>query len=194
MSSIARKIAVFCGSRLGNDPIYQNVAEQAGKILAREGIRLVYGGGANGLMGVVADAVIRAGGEVTGVIPEFLTVREKMHECVSELIVTTSMHERKQIMFARAEAFWILPGGFGTFDEMMEILTWRQLERHDKPIILVNTANWGEAVVAMLETAVRQGFASEQARALLQVVPDVETALACSVWQERSAPVPVDTL
>lgn len=194
MSSIARKIAVFCGSRLGNDPTYQNVAEQAGKILAREGIRLVYGGGANGLMGVVADAVIRAGGEVTGVIPEFLTVREKMHECVSELIVTTSMHERKQIMFARAEAFWILPGGFGTFDEMMEILTWRQLERHDKPIILVNTGNWGEAVVAMLETAVRQGFASEQARALLQVVPDVETALACSVWQERSAPVPVDTL
>ncbi|MCH4143919.1 MULTISPECIES: TIGR00730 family Rossman fold protein [Acetobacter] len=194
MSSIARTIAVFCGSRLGNDPIYQNVAEQAGAVLAREGIRLVYGGGANGLMGVVADSVIRAGGEVTGVIPEFLTVREKMHECVSELIVTTSMHERKQIMFARAEAFWILPGGFGTFDEMMEILTWRQLERHDKPIILVNTANWGEAVVAMLETAVRQGFASEQARALLQVVPDVETALACSVWQERSAPVPVDTL
>ncbi|GAB3587947.1 LOG family protein [Acetobacter peroxydans] len=194
MSSIARTIAVFCGSRLGNDPIYQNVAEQAGAVLAREGIRLVYGGGANGLMGVVADSVIRAGGEVTGVIPEFLTVREKMHECVSELIVTASMHERKQIMFARAEAFWILPGGFGTFDEMMEILTWRQLERHDKPIILVNTANWGEAVVAMLETAVRQGFASEQARALLQVVPDVETALACSVWQERSAPVPVDTL
>lgn len=194
MSSIARTIAVFCGSRLGNDPIYQNVAEQAGAVLAREGIRLVYGGGANGLMGVVADSVIRASGEVTGVIPEFLTVREKMHECVSELIVTTSMHERKQIMFARAEAFWILPGGFGTFDEMMEILTWRQLERHDKPIILVNTANWGEAVVAMLETAVRQGFASEQARALLQVVPDVETALACSVWQERSAPVPVDTL
>ena len=194
MSSIARTIAVFCGSRLGNDPIYQNVAEQAGAVLAREGIRLVYGGGANGLMGVVADSVIRAGGEVTGVIPEFLTVREKMHECVSELIVTTSMHERKQIMFAKAEAFWILPGGFGTFDEMMEILTWRQLERHDKPIILVNTANWGEAVVAMLETAVRQGFASEQARALLQVVPDVETALACSVWQERSAPVPVDTL
>jgi uncharacterized protein (TIGR00730 family) len=194
MSSIARTIAVFCGSRLGNDPIYQNVAEQAGAVLAREGIRLVYGGGANGLMGVVADSVIRAGGEVTGVIPEFLTVREKMHECVSELIVTTSMHERKQIMFARAEAFWILPGGFGTFDEMMEILTWRQLERHDKPIILVNTGNWGEAVVAMLETAVRQGFASEQARALLQVVPDVETALACSVWQERSAPVPVDTL
>jgi uncharacterized protein (TIGR00730 family) len=194
MSSIARTIAVFCGSRLGNDPIYQNVAEQAGAVLAREGIRLVYGGGANGLMGVVADSVIRAGGEVTGVIPEFLTVREKMHECVSELIVTTSMHERKQIMFARAEAFWILPGGFGTFDEMMEILTWRQLERHDKPIILVNTANWGEAVVAMLETAVRQGFASEQARALLQVVSDVETALACSVWQERSAPVPVDTL
>ena len=194
MSFIARTIAVFCGSRLGNDPIYQDVAEQAGKILAREGIRLVYGGGANGLMGVVADSVIRAGGDVTGVIPEFLTVREKMHECVSELIVTTSMHERKQIMFARAEAFWILPGGFGTFDEMMEILTWRQLERHDKPIILVNTGGWGEAVLAMLETAVRQGFASEQARALLQVVPDVETALACSVWQERSAPVPVDTL
>ncbi|MFT8657479.1 MAG: TIGR00730 family Rossman fold protein [Acetobacter papayae] len=194
MSSIARTIAVFCGSRLGNDPVYQDVAQQAGKLLAREAIRLVYGGGANGLMGVVADSVIRAGGEVTGVIPEFLTKREKMHECVSELIVTTSMHERKQIMFARAEAFWILPGGFGTFDEMMEILTWRQLERHNKPIILVNTAGWGEAVVAMLEAAVKQGFASEQSRALLQVVPDVETALACSVWQEQGAPVPVDTL
>ncbi|MFT8368810.1 TIGR00730 family Rossman fold protein [Acetobacter papayae] len=194
MSSIARTIAVFCGSRLGNDPVYQDVAQQAGKLLAREAIRLVYGGGANGLMGVVADSVIRAGGEVTGVIPEFLTKREKMHECVSELIVTTSMHERKQIMFARAEAFWILPGGFGTFDEMMEILTWRQLERHNKPIILVNTAGWGEAVVAMLEAAVKQGFASEQSRALLQVVPDVETALACSVWQEQGAPVPMDTL
>ncbi|WP_025861354.1 LOG family protein [Acetobacter papayae] len=194
MSSIARTIAVFCGSRLGNDPVYLDVAQQAGKLLAREAIRLVYGGGANGLMGVVADSVIRAGGEVTGVIPEFLTKREKMHECVSELIVTTSMHERKQIMFARAEAFWILPGGFGTFDEMMEILTWRQLERHNKPIILVNTAGWGEAVVAMLEAAVKQGFASEQSRALLQVVPDVETALACSVWQEQGAPVPVDTL
>lgn len=109
MSSIARTIAVFCGSRLGNDPVYLDVAQQAGKLLAREAIRLVYGGGANGLMGVVADSVIRAGGEVTGVIPEFLTKREKMHECVSELIVTTSMHERKQIMFARAEAFWILP-------------------------------------------------------------------------------------
>ncbi|MFT9442632.1 MAG: TIGR00730 family Rossman fold protein [Acetobacter papayae] len=194
MSSIARTIAVFCGSRLGNDPVYQDVAQQAGKLLAREAIRLVYGGGANGLMGVVADSVIRAGGEVTGVIPEFLTKREKMHECVSELIVTTSMHERKQIMFARAEAFWILPGGFGTFDEMMEILTWRQLERHNKPIILVNTAGWGEAVVAMLEAAVKQGFASEQSRALLQVVPDVETALACSVWQEQGAPVSMDTL
>lgn len=194
MSAIARTIAVFCGSRLGNDPVYQQVAEHTGKVLAREGIRLVYGGGANGLMGVVADSVIRAGGDVTGVIPEFLSEREKMHECVSELIVTTSMHERKQIMFTRAEAFWILPGGFGTFDEMMEILTWRQLDRHDKPIILVNTDGWGEAVLAMLKTAVQQGFASEQACALLQVVPDVETALACSVWREQGIPVSVDTL
>ncbi|QEO17154.1 LOG family protein [Acetobacter vaccinii] len=194
MTLNVRSVAVFCGSRTGHDPAYSQEAVRAGELLARHGVRLIYGGGANGLMGIVADATIRAGGSVTGIIPEFLKTREKMHEQVSELIVTTSMHERKQIMFAKADAFWILPGGFGTFDEMMEILTWRQLGRHDKPILLVNVGGWGDCVVAMLDAAVRQGFASAEARALLVSVPDVETALSLSGRAHDGVELPMDVL
>ena len=194
MSSHAGSVAVFCGSRMGNNPVFHQTAQMAGEYLAQHSVRLIYGGGANGLMGVVADAAIRAGGAVTGVIPDFLKTREKMHERVSELIVTSSMHERKQIMFTRADAFWILPGGFGTFDEMVEILTWKQLGRHNKSIVLVNVAQWGNAVLAMLDEAVNQGFASPEARTMLDVVPDVPAALACSVPERRESTYPVDTL
>ncbi|NLI26142.1 MAG: TIGR00730 family Rossman fold protein [Acetobacter sp.] len=170
-------VAVFCGSRFGNDPVWREAAMAVGTGLAEQGIRLIYGGGYVGLMGAVADATIAAGGAVTGVIPEFLKAREVMHEGVSELIVTTSMHERKSIMFSRAEAFLILPGGFGTFEEMMEILTWKQLKLHNKPILVINVAGWADPVLNMLDAAVAQGFASEDARALLQAVPDVDSAM-----------------
>ncbi|AQT04936.1 TIGR00730 family Rossman fold protein [Acetobacter persici] len=194
MPSTLNAVAVFCGSRFGKNPLYKQAAQTVGQTLAQAGIRLVYGGGAHGLMGVVADATLRAGGAVTGVIPDFLESREKMHEGVAELIVTDSMHTRKQIMFSRADAFWILPGGFGTFDEMMEILTWKQLGRHSKPIILINTANWADMLLAALDAAVEQGFASAEARAMIEAVPDVETALARSLCAEQSDRVAVDQL
>ncbi|MBS1001814.1 TIGR00730 family Rossman fold protein [Acetobacter persici] len=194
MPSTLNAVAVFCGSRFGKNPLYKQAAQTVGQTLAQAGIRLVYGGGAHGLMGVVADATLRAGGAVTGVIPDFLESREKMHEGVAELIVTDSMHTRKQIMFSRADAFWILPGGFGTFDEMMEILTWKQLGRHSKPIILINMANWADMLLAALDAAVEQGFASAEARAMIEAVPDVETALARSLCAEQSDRVAVDQL
>ncbi|GFE94069.1 LOG family protein [Acetobacter persici] len=194
MPSTLNAVAVFCGSRFGKNPLYKQAAQTVGQTLAQAGIRLVYGGGAHGLMGVVADATLCAGGAVTGVIPDFLESREKMHEGVAELIVTDSMHTRKQIMFSRADAFWILPGGFGTFDEMMEILTWKQLGRHSKPIILINTANWADMLLAALDAAVEQGFASAEARAMIEAVPDVETALARSLCAEQSDRVAVDQL
>ena len=194
MPSTLNAVAVFCGSRFGKNPLYKQAAQTVGQTLAQAGIRLVYGGGAHGLMGVVADATLRAGGAVTGVIPDLLESREKMHEGVAELIVTDSMHTRKQIMFSRADAFWILPGGFGTFDEMMEILTWKQLGRHSKPIILINTANWADMLLAALDAAVEQGFASAEARAMIEAVPDVETALARSLCAEQSDRVAVDQL
>ncbi|WP_215761297.1 TIGR00730 family Rossman fold protein [Acetobacter sp. P1H12_c] len=194
MPSTLNAVAVFCGSRFGKNPLYKQAAQTVGQTLAQAGIRLVYGGGAHGLMGVVADATLRAGGAVTGVIPDFLESREKMHEGVAELIVTDSMHTRKQIMFSRADAFWILPGGFGTFDEMMEILTWKQLGRHSKPIILINTANWADMLLAALDAAVELGFASAEARAMIEAVPDVETALSRSLCAEQSDRVAVDQL
>lgn len=194
MPSTLNAVAVFCGSRFGNNPLYRQAAQLTGQTLAKAGIRLVYGGGAHGLMGVVADATLSAGGAVTGVIPDFLESREKMHEGVAELIVTDSMHTRKQIMFSRADAFWILPGGFGTFDEMMEILTWKQLGRHHKPIILINVENWASALLAALDDAVAQGFATPAARIMLQSVPDVESALLCSQNAEKTDRVSVEQL
>lgn len=194
MPSTLNAVAVFCGSRFGKSPLYKQAAQNVGQTLAKAGIRLVYGGGAHGLMGVVADATLSAGGAVTGVIPDFLESREKMHAGVAELIVTDSMHTRKQIMFSRADAFWILPGGFGTFDEMMEILTWKQLGRHSKPIILINVENWADTLLAALDAAVEQGFAASTARAMIESVPDVETALAHSQSAEKTDRVAVEQL
>ncbi|MFC0502790.1 LOG family protein [Asaia krungthepensis] len=170
--------AVFCGSRHGSVPAFGEAAREMGAGLAERNIHLVYGGGAVGLMGVVADAALRKGGEVTGIIPTFLHDREVMNDKVTDLIVTESMHERKRLMFAKADAFLILPGGLGTFDELMEIMTWRQLSLHDKPIVIVNIANWAVHVVAALEAAIEQGLADPSARGLYQVVQSVPEALA----------------
>ncbi|WP_025886712.1 LOG family protein [Asaia prunellae] len=169
--------AVFCGSRHGSRPEFGEAAREMGAGLARQRIHLVYGGGAVGLMGVVAEAALGAGGRVTGIIPSFLHDREVMNDGVTELIITESMHERKRLMFARADAFLVLPGGLGTFDELMEILTWRQLSLHDKPILIVNIANWAEHVIAALEASIQQGLADSSARQLYRVVPSVSEAL-----------------
>ncbi|MBE7211602.1 MAG: TIGR00730 family Rossman fold protein [Gluconacetobacter diazotrophicus] len=181
-------VAVFCGSRFGRDPRFRDAAAAMGLGLARLGMGLVYGGGDVGLMGTVADAALDAGGRVSGVIPDFLRRREVMHRGVTDLVVTGSMHERKQLMFARADAYAVLPGGLGTFDEFFEIVTWKQLGLHDKPILLVDVGGWGEAVAAVIARAVEQGFADEGANRLFERVADVPAALdRLRVSRERGA-------
>ncbi len=140
-------VCVFCGSRVGDDPAHKAAAEDAGRRIARNGWRLVYGGGGVGLMRVAADAALAEDGHVIGVIPEFLRVREAGHTGVDDLIVTDGMHDRKQIMFNLASAFLILPGGVGTMDETVEILTWKQLGNHTKPIVLVNLGGYWDPLL-----------------------------------------------
>ena len=170
-------VAVFCGSRFGANPAYAAAARATGEGFARAGIRLIYGGGKVGLMGVVADAVLDAGGDVSGIIPHFLSSREVMHERVADLTVTDPMHSRKQSMFSQADAFLVLPGGLGTFDETIEIVTWRQLHLHDKPILIADIEGWAQPMLAMIESAIRDGFADASARRLFTVLPSVETVL-----------------
>ena len=170
-------VTVFCGSRPGHDPAMLAAATALGTGLAGLGWRLVYGGGRTGLMGAVADAALAGGGRVVGVIPEFLTRREVAHDGVAEMEVTDSMHSRKQRLFALANAFVTLPGGLGTLDETVEILTWRQLGLHDKPVLICNVAGWAGALLGALEAAVQDGFAGEETRQLFEVLPDVPAVL-----------------
>ncbi|MGI4950433.1 MAG: TIGR00730 family Rossman fold protein [Janthinobacterium lividum] len=172
-SSSHLSIAVFCGSRFGNNPAFRTAGEQLGRALADTGKRLVYGGGQVGLMGVIADAVIKAGGDVFGVIPAFLQRREVAHQGPVALVVTDTMHDRKRRMFEAADAFVIMPGGIGTFDEAIEITTWAQLGLHDKPIFVVDIAGWARPYLAMIEAAIETGFAPAETRNLYQIVPDV---------------------
>jgi uncharacterized protein (TIGR00730 family) len=146
-----RRICVYCGSGPGTDPAYIQAAKAFGKTLAENGIGLVYGGGGEGLMGEVANAVLSNGGEVTGIIPEFLMVREHAHKRVPNLIVTRDMHERKQKMFEMADAFVALPGGVGTLEEIVEQMTWAQLGQHKKPILLANIAGFWQPLCALLD-------------------------------------------
>ena len=170
--------AVFCGSRFGNDPAFRAAAEALGQGLALAGIRLVYGGGRVGLMGVVADAALAAGGRVLGIIPAFLQRREVAHAGMVELVVTDTMHDRKRRMFEAAGAFVVMPGGLGTFDEAIEITTWRQLGLHDKPILVCNVGGWATPYLDLLAAAVRQGFAGPETAGLYEAVPDVAGVLA----------------
>ena len=170
-------LAVFCGSRVGTNPAYAESARVLGSGLARAGIRLVFGGGRIGILGVVADAVLAGGGDVLGVIPEFLTKWEVAHDRVTELVVTDSMHTRKQRMYEESDAFLIMPGGLGTFDEALEIITWRQLRLHDKPIFLCNVAGWAGPLIATIEHAIAQGFASPASLDLFEVIDGVPALL-----------------
>src|ERR1700761_2929432 len=172
-----RSVAVFCGSRVGVNPVYACAGRALGHALGSAGIRLVYGGGRIGIMGVVADAVLAAGGTVLGVIPEFLTQLEVAHERATEMEVTETMHTRKTRLYEESDAFLIMPGGLGTFDEALEIIPWRQLRLHDKPILLCNVAGWAEPLVATIEQAIAQGFADPNCRRLFEVVADVPALL-----------------
>lgn len=170
--------SVFCGSRLGVGSAFADLAAHLGAGLARQGITLIYGGAKSGLMGVLADAALQEGGAVIGVIPTFLHHREVMHEGVSELILTPSLHTRKQVMLDRAEAFIILPGGIGTFDELFEVLTWRHLRLHDKPIIILNYHGWADHLLASLKGAIAQGFADPDIQTCYEVMSDVDAVLS----------------
>jgi uncharacterized protein (TIGR00730 family) len=145
-----KTVCVYCGSGPGTNPLFMEAASALGTALAENGIRLVYGGGSIGLMGAVASASLDHGGSVTGIIPDFLTSRENALARVQELIVTPDMHERKRLMFERSDAFVALPGGIGTLEELVEQLTWQQLGRHSKPILLANIDGFWEPLLALL--------------------------------------------
>jgi uncharacterized protein (TIGR00730 family) len=144
-------VCVYCGSSPGTEPAFVEAAQDFGKILAESGVRLVYGGGSVGLMGALAGAVLDYGGEVTGVIPEFLTKRERPRRLAQELVITRDMHERKRAMFERADAFVALPGGLGTLEELVEQLTWVQLGHHKKPILIANISGYWTPLLALVE-------------------------------------------
>ena len=177
MTRPIRSVAVFCGSRTGHDPRHLAAARDLGRELARAGLTLVYGGGGIGLMGAVAEAALTAGGAVHGVIPDFLTRLERSQPGLTRTEVTDSMHARKARMFALADAFVTLPGGLGTLDETIEILTWRQLGLHDKPIIILDAGGWGQPLVALIEAVIDMGFAAEAHRRLFEVARDVPAVL-----------------
>ena len=151
-------VCVYCGSADGNDPRFADAADALGVELADAGLTLVYGGGSLGLMGRVARACMGAGGTVIGIIPQFLHDREVMLRDVSELVVTTDMHERKRLMFERADAFVALPGGIGTLEEVVEMMTWSQLGRHDKPIVLANIAGFWDRLSGLIQQMTQSGF------------------------------------
>ena len=156
--SIIKSICVYCASGPGNNPAFMQAAASFGRILAENGIRLVYGGGAVGLMGALAESVLDHGGLVTGVIPDFLVNREHMLARVQERIITPDMHERKRVMFERADAFVALPGGVGTLEELVEQLTWAQLGRHKKPILILNVARFWDPLCVLLDQMEKLAF------------------------------------
>ena len=173
-----RTLCVYCGSSGAVDERYRAAATELGTSLAAAGIELVYGGGRIGLMGLLADAVLAGDGRVTGVIPTRLRDRELAHQSASELIVVGSMHERKRVMAERADAFAVLPGGTGTLDETFEIVTWRQLGLHDKPIFLVNIGGYWQPLIDLFEHIAAQGFARPLVPQTLEIVSSVPALLA----------------
>jgi uncharacterized protein (TIGR00730 family) len=170
-------VAVFCGARSGTNPAHAAAARELGAGLAANGIRLVYGGGRVGIMGTLADAVLAGGGQVLGVIPEFLTQQEVAHPGVQEMVVTSSMHSRKQHMAEQADAFVSMPGGLGTLDETVEIMTWRLLRLHDKPILLCDVEGSAAPLNALIEAVIAQGFAGPEARDTFERVSGVPALL-----------------
>ena len=171
-----RSVCVFCASSDGVDPIFLEEAKALGKAIAERGWQLVYGGAQLGLMGSMADAALKHGGSVTGVIPHVLVSREIGHRGLTQLIEVSSMHERKAEMARRADAFLVLPGGLGTLEEMCEILTWALLGIHDKPIVLINVAGYWKAFLGMLDAAVAAGFLRSTSRAVPLVAADADAA------------------
>ncbi|CAB4901797.1 unannotated protein [freshwater metagenome] len=170
-------VCVYAGSNAGIDPAHADVARTLGRLLAEQGTGLVYGGGRTGLMGAVADAVMDAGGRVTGVIPRGLERREVAHRGLTELVVVETMHQRKALMAERADAFVALPGGLGTLEELVEVATWTQLGIHHKPVGLLDSGGYWRPLQAFLETAVDAGFLLPENRATILLDADAGTLL-----------------
>ena len=172
-----KRVAVYCGSANGTDPAFLAEARALGHAIAAAGLGLVYGGASVGLMGAVADAALAGGAAVIGVLPEILSGSEIAHKGLTRLEMVPTMHERKARMVKLADAFLMLPGGYGTLDEMMEIVTWKQLRLHAKPCILINTANYWDGLLAFLDRAVEAGFLKAENRSLLEVAATSADAL-----------------
>lgn len=170
-----QRICVFCGSKTGDDDRFREAAVELGQCLAAENIGLVFGGGSVGLMGVIADAVLAEKGEVIGVIPGMLSVKELLHPDTADMRITADMHERKATMAELADAFIAMPGGFGTFEELFEVITWAQLGIHRKPIGLLNIAGFFDPLVQLIDHAIQEGFIKESNRRLIveEARPDV---------------------
>ncbi len=170
-------IAVFCGSSAGTDPVYREHTAKLGQVLAERGIRIIYGGGRVGLMGVLANAALEAGGMVTGIIPGFLQIREVAHPGLTEMIRVDSMHERKARIEQLSDGAIALPGGFGTLDELFEMLTWGQLGLHDKPVGVLNIRGYFDPLLVIVKTMVDEGFLRADHQDQLLVSEDIATLL-----------------
>ena len=177
-------VAVYCGSSPGHDLKYPAIARARGQLLAARGIRLVYCGGGVGMMGAVANGVLEGGGAVTGVIPVFLNTRELKHDGVTDMRVVDTMHERKQIMVTESDGFIALPGGFGTLDELFEVLTWSQLAIHDRPVGILNVDGYFDGILVTLDVMVERGFLRQEDRDRVVAAETGEALLeAMAAWQ-----------
>ena len=172
-----KRVCVFCGSSLGHDPRFRDAAQRLARVLVGRGLALVFGGGSVGLMGALADAVLAAGGKAIGVIPHGLAAREVAHRGLLDLRVVPSMHARKSLMAELSDAFLGLPGGFGTLEELFEVVTWSQLGIHRKPIGLLNVGGYYDGLIAFLDHAVREGFVSRENRGLVLIADTPEALL-----------------
>jgi uncharacterized protein (TIGR00730 family) len=172
-----RSLCVYCGASSRVAAVHREAASGLGRLLAAAGIRLVFGGGRVGLMGVIADAALEAGGQVTGIIPEHLDRLEVGHRGAGELIVVGSMHERKQKMFELADGFAVLPGGLGTLDEAFEMVTWKQLRLHDKPIVLIDIADYWKPLIVLIDHMIKEGFTQPAHRGLFGTVTRIEDVI-----------------
>jgi uncharacterized protein (TIGR00730 family) len=173
-----KAVTVFGGAASGHDPVCRETAIALGRGLAEAGITVIFGGGSIGMMGAVANSALDAGGEVIGIIPDFLARREAAHTAVSEMIVTDSMHSRKRRMFELSDAFVTLPGGLGTLDETFEMITWRQLDLHFKPIIICDVGGWAAPFLALIDSLIAQGFVPSHARRFYEVLHSAEAVVA----------------
>ncbi|MGA2847730.1 MAG: TIGR00730 family Rossman fold protein [Terracidiphilus sp.] len=172
-----RRVAVYCGSANGNDPAFLAEAQALGAAIAAAGLGLVYGGASAGLMGAVADAALGCGAEVIGVLPDVLAGKEIAHAGLTRLELVSTMHERKARMAELADGFLVLPGGYGTLEELLEVVTWAQLRLHAKPVVLVNTVGYWDGLLAFLDTAVEAGFLKAKNRALMRVAGSAQEAV-----------------